>query len=1052
MYLNRFRGIFALVASFSLLPSSVGQGGEPPKSAAGSDRMVTVRVPTSVDASDMISRGGKVVGNYGAFSIVAMPGSAVPAELSDWVLAGSDRIRLNSREIETRVPSVAFSRAADAVSPGKSMHLVQFAGPVRAAWVEELKRTGVEIVSYVPANAYLVYGSSDAIEGVRGLSTNAPSIQWEGEYRGALKIDAAVTARAETQTLSDAPAGDDGFYAIQLFVDPAVNAQTVSLIDDLEIDGHLRKSRLHRYLNVVAKLPADKLAQIAERPDVVSIQAYGVPTQHCERQGQIVAGNLNGNVPSGPGYLQWLASKGFTQEQFAASGFSVDLTDSGIDNGTLTPNHFALWEDGVIGTRSRITYSHIAGFENFPSTLRGCDGHGTIDAHIIGGFDQSIGFPFEDSEGFNYGMGICPFVNIGVSVVFDPAWTWPDYGELHSQAYENGARISSNSWGFSGSSSWGVYDFDAQAYDFLVRDAQSGGTTFGAEGNQQMIIVFSAGNEGPGLGTVTPPALAKNVICVGAAEGVQPFGSADFCNVGDSGSDSANDIIHFSSRGPCLDGRSKPDIMAPGTHISGGVAQNDAIATGTGGADLCFDATGVCGGGNGSAYWPQTGQQFYTACSGTSQACPAVAGGCALIRQFFINQGWEVPSPALTKALLINAARYMTGDGANDTLWSDNQGMGMMNLGEAFDRKAVTPTRFVDQSPAETFTESGQTHEYRGTIADTSRPFRVTLAWTDAPGATFGAAYNNDLDLTVVIDGETYLGNVFDGDHSIPGGSADLLNNVESVFIPAGVTGAFTVTVTAANINSDGVPGNDAALDQDFALVVYNSGCPEIALTESEPAAAAAGEAYSDHAFVADGGTGAYAWEVIDGALAEGMSVSSEGVLSGAPTEAGTFEFSIQATDAEGCTATASVSLTVEDSVAPAIEGCPENVSVTVGTAESCAAVVSWTEPTVTDNAAGPTIARNDSAPANGDEFPEGDTVVAYQAVDTTGNLTECTFTVTVTKDVACNPEPGPGPGVTPGDACGEGSEACGGGTAASMLMMAPLLAMRRRRSRRTKS
>jgi hypothetical protein len=51
---------------------------------------------------------------------------------------------------------------------------------------------------------------------------------------------------------------------------------------------------------------------------------------------------------------------------------------------------------------------------------------------------------------------------------------------------------------------------------------------------------------------------------------------------------------------------------------------------------------------------------------------------------------------------------------------------------------------------------------------------------------------------------------------------ADARNNVESVFLPAGVSGAFTVKATATNIAGDGVPGNGFPLDQDFALVVNN--------------------------------------------------------------------------------------------------------------------------------------------------------------------------------------------------------------------------------------
>ncbi len=260
--------------------------------------------------------------------------------------------------------------------------------------------------------------------------------------------------------------------------------------------------------------------------------------------------------------------------------------------------------------------------------------------------------------------------------------------------------------------------------------------------------------------------------------------------------DSANDIVSFSSRGPCADGRKKPDLVAPGTHITGGVAQTNPPPSpaGLGQAIPNFDASyvsallnvGVCGivtAGSTNNFFP-LGQQFFTESSGTSHSAPAVSGACALLRQYFINASNTPPSPAMTKAYLMNAARYMTGAYANDNLWSGAQGMGELNLGAAFDG-AWRILR--DQLAVEKFTAAGQTRSYPGMVADPSKPLRVTLAWTDAPGSTTASkALVNDLDLTVTAGANTYRGNVFSGAYSTTGGVADGTNNVESVFLPAG--------------------------------------------------------------------------------------------------------------------------------------------------------------------------------------------------------------------------------------------------------------------------
>jgi subtilisin family serine protease len=679
-------------------------------------------------------------------------------------------------------------------------------------------------VTYIPNNAYLVYGSADRLHAVQQLAATNPSVQWEGEYTAAYRLDPKVTGGKGAPNVDNRSAKGNEQFAIQLVEDAAENGTTLAMIEQLKLEPILANEKALGYVNIKVALPKEAVInQIAKRGDVVSIQPFVTPKKNDEREDVIMSGNLTGNAPTPMDYFGYLTGHGY--DLSTVSDFAVNLSDSGIDNATQTPNHFGLYRlgDSTNPSNSRIIYNRLVGTPNPGSTLQGCDGHGTLNSHIVGGYVPSgtvngvnfDAFPHADASLFHYGRGMAPFVKIGSSVIFDPdTFTFPSYENLESMAYNDSARISSNSWG---AAVGGAYNSDSQRYDALVRDAQNG-----TSGNQEYTIVFTSGNSGPGGNTCGSPGTAKNVITVGAAENVQPFGGADGCGVGDSGADSANDMIAFSSRGPCDDGRKKPEIVGPGTHDSGGVFQASLVnppGSGNGAAGGCFNASGVCAGPGGSNFWP-LGQQWYTASSGTSHSCPAVSGTAALIRQDFINQGLTLPSPAIIKALIMNSARYMTGTGANDTLWSNSQGMGEVDLNNYFD---IFDSDHILRDEVDLFTASGQQVTVAGTVSDTSKPFRVTLVWIDPPGPTSGNAFVNNLDLEVTVGGNTYLGNVFSGAFSTTGGTADIRDNAESVFIPAGVSGSFEVRVIATNIAGDGVPGNGSPLDQDFALVVYNA-------------------------------------------------------------------------------------------------------------------------------------------------------------------------------------------------------------------------------------
>ncbi len=801
-----------------------------------------IRVADPAIAARIEAAGGVLIADYGSYRLYRTAQMA-----ADWSATARAEVRddynvifLNAAELNTTQASAQMQRQSaktTATFSGRRLHLVQFAGPILPAWRAELLATGARIVDYIPQNAYLIYGDAPSLAQTRKMAATAPHIQWEGDYLADYVVH--PDARLVDASGNPRPIGTDR-YAIQLVADGEANAATLALLDQLQLEPRQPRASTTNYVNVVARVDATKLDQIAAQPDVISIQPYFKPRKLCERQAQIMAGNLSGNVPSGAGYLAWLASKGFTAEQFAESGFVVDVADSGIDNGTITPNHFALYAQGDLTKESRVAYSYLAGTPNgthtyvtcenkkpSSSTLEGWDGHGNINAHIIAGYDAQKLAYHVDSAGYQYGLGVCPFVKVGASVVFDPDYfTDPNYSDMLTLAYDSGARISNNSWG---SANDGKYDIDAQAYDALSRDV--GGTLE----NRAVVLVFVSGNEGPDAKTVNSPGTAKNVITVGASENVRSISPAnggtsssgyDGSGVTDSDANNAADLADFSSRGPCSDGRKKPDLVAPGSHITGGVPQASPAPdpAGTGSALACFDATGVSA-LQADNFFPLN-QEFFTVSSGTSHAGPAVAGACALVRQYFLNQGWGAPSPAMTKAFLMNSTRYLTGAYAGDSLWSNGQGMGAVNLGTAFDG---LPRLVRDQTAADVFTASGQIRTFTSTVADTSKPVRVTLVWSDAPGSTTGAAYNNDLDLTVTVGGNSYQGNVFSGAYSITGGTADGKNNVESVFLPAGVSGQIIVNIVSANIASPGLPNAANAPAQDFALVAYNAGSVPVA-------------------------------------------------------------------------------------------------------------------------------------------------------------------------------------------------------------------------------
>ncbi|MBI3733722.1 MAG: S8 family serine peptidase, partial [Chloroflexi bacterium] len=497
--------------------------------------------------------------NYGAFSLWRADASALVGLLDRPTLTvrdDFDTIGLRQGSINTRlgVPDVA-ANLRQTPSDAAQFWLVHFIGPIKREWLTELKGAGIELVIYLPQNTYVVWGDAAALFRLDKLAASRPSIQWTGPYHPAYRLEASLQQAAlslQADKMLD--------VTVQFYVNANLN-QSLDRLRALGGAVHHQPSSVLHFTNVSLQLPAGQLLSVAQWPDVFNIEPWAAPHMLDEVQGQIVAGNVisisGAIVPSGTGYLNWLASKGFPTTQ--TSYPIVDVVDDGLDQGNAnTILHPDFHELGNPASPDRIDSIANCTAE---ASGDGKAGHGNLNAGIVGAYNNGTGFPYQDAAGYRIGLGISPYSRIASTKIFTSSGGYDisacndtDTGVV-SQSYAQGALITSNSWG--DASARGVYDTPAQTYDALTRDASA--TT---PGNQPILHIFAAGNSGSSAGTINSPGTAKNVVTVGATEGVRDQGVSDGCLI--TSANNADDVISFSSRGPTSDGRLKPDLMAPG--------------------------------------------------------------------------------------------------------------------------------------------------------------------------------------------------------------------------------------------------------------------------------------------------------------------------------------------------------------------------------------------------------------------------------------------------------------------------------------------------------
>jgi hypothetical protein len=717
-------------------------------------------------------------------------------------------------------------RSVGAASTATSGYaIVQFKpGPLAAAR-RALVARGVELLGYVPNNAYYARLNGASLADI----AQDPSVRYAGAVEPAMKLDPTLwlASRGTSAALQN-----DGLYELMIEGYAGVSSARIESVLAKQVPGveiTMRSERAEAAPYVRAKVSAAALDALIVAATAIDGVAFVSPwsAPHTMNAGGIGAlqANLSGAC-AGSGPICGPAP--LFDQGLTGSGQIVAVADSGT-----TPNAawFATLDKGD-GPHTEVTFAEnpppvppnigtlhtdnkIIGYWTQPGGPTDYDyvsGHGThTTGTVLGDASGTFGSnTFMPSTPYlpNHDLadGMAPNAQLLMQDVGPNQATSiiaQDFEGTMLQAAAAGAFIHSNSWGSDNNAT------------YTAQDANVDRATRKQEG---LLVVIAAGNDVPGAMAVGNPGVSKNAVTVAA--------------LGHAGS-----LVKagFSNAGPTADGRMKPDVAAPGSATVS--ARNSTSSTPVSNTVLA----------------PLTASN-----SGTSMATPTVAGNAALLRQYFSDgfyprgfqndgsggndlifaDGFEQAPPQVTgggelvdaynptgsvlKAVLLNGTVQTTSPA---TFPNTGTGWGRPWLDGNLWFKDTQPDgddsrrlRVFERTNASGL-ETGEVHEYTIDNIEAGAEFRATLTWFD-PAAAAGAVSTlvNNLDLEVVAPGnQTYLGNVFSGNVSVTGGTADSKDTVEQVRFTAPVAGSYTIRVKAASVPGSGEGGSDR---QGYGLAV----------------------------------------------------------------------------------------------------------------------------------------------------------------------------------------------------------------------------------------
>jgi serine protease AprX len=647
-------------------------------------------------------------------------------------------------------------------------YVIQFAGPLRLAWRQEVQQQGVKLGRYVPAFAYKAALSHEQKEALELLPYVRRIVQFGREQTlrrlAVVETEAEERKKRAERLRGIVPPGAARVEAAEPEDSPIYDVKCHDVGDLAKIEDVLKRDtrvgwveRGRNRLRVAARDDASArslVAEIADLPQVSVVERYQIPRADVAFVRRALGAPAP--APQRPGPTE-------------GSGELIGVADTGVDR-----QHPDL-------------AGRIADVKAWAEQddARDPKGHGTHVCGIICG----------DGTASNGELtGVAPKAKLLVQALADKHGRLTgipvDLNTLFKEAHDAGVRIHNNSWG---AVVKGIYTIDAFEVDQFAYE------------HPDFLIVIAAGNTGQqsvadpdgriDMDSLQSPAAAKNALAVGACGSLRADGpyagklwrewkgqlpaptrplAADEPIAGD-----VDVVAAFSSRGPTDESRVKPDLVAPGTEVASAVSASSAPV-------FPF-----------AKFAPN-----YCVMSGTSMAAPAVAGAAALLRRWYIESRNVTPSAALLKATLINGCVWIERNAVLDVRMGQpnfHQGFGRLDLSRAvpFNGGAME-LAFVDiarDAPQALLGDQPERALWRRRLVVTAEgDVSVTLVWSDPPG--HGVQHNLNL-VVVTPDKAMRMGN--EKLVRAPFEKLDRTNNVEQVRLPKAKPGTYLVQVAAQN-------------------------------------------------------------------------------------------------------------------------------------------------------------------------------------------------------------------------------------------------------------